>query len=86
MLAVQPVSLDRGDEELRAVAIKITSQSRGVSSEILGSDIRVGTGVGHGKDTRAGVGVLEVLIGKFLAIDRFAAGSLEQLSVMRSQP
>lgn len=39
-------------------------------------DLRVRTSVGHGQQTGAAVLLVEVLIGKLLAIDRLATGAL----------
>ena len=36
----------------------------------------IGTGVGHGEDTRASVLLLEILIRKLLAVDRLAASAI----------
>ena len=42
----------------------------------MGENSRVGTGVGHRKQTGLGVLLLEVLIGELLAIDGAATGTL----------
>lgn len=42
----------------------------------MGRHSRVGTSVGHGKQTGLGVLDLEVLIGKLLAVDGAATGTL----------
>lgn len=39
-------------------------------------DVRVGAGVGHGQQTRAGVLDLEVLIGELLAVDGLATSAV----------
>jgi hypothetical protein len=39
-------------------------------------DVRVGTSVGHGEDTRAGVLQLEVLVGEGLAVDGLATSAI----------
>lgn len=38
--------------------------------------LRVGAGVGHGQQTRAGVLDLEVLVGELLAVDGLATSAL----------
>lgn len=43
--------------------------------EELGS-IRVGTGVGHGKEVWTNVLLFEVLVGELLSVDGFSAGSV----------
>lgn len=57
MAAVQPGSVNSGDEELRAVG--------------------VGTSVGHGEETRAGVLLGEVLIRELSTVDRLTTGTVE---------
>lgn len=44
--------------------------------------VRVGAGVGHGQQTGAVVGQLEVLIGKLLAVDGLATGTLKHVSFL----
>ena len=39
-------------------------------------NVRVGTGIGHGKEEWLGVCLLEVLIGKLLAVDGLAPSAL----------
>lgn len=39
-------------------------------------DLRARTGVGHGQQSRLGVLQLEVLVGKLLAVDGLATGTL----------
>jgi hypothetical protein len=56
VLAVEPRSLDGGDEELRTVG--------------------VGSSVGHGQKAGRGMLELKVLIGKLVAVDRFAASAV----------
>ncbi len=41
---------------------------------------KVLTGVGHGKDTRTGVLLLEVLVLELLAVDALATGTLSSVS------
>lgn len=48
-------------------------------------NIRVGAGVGHGEDTGAGVLELEVLVGKLLAVDGLATGTLYGVSMSISR-
>ena len=38
--------------------------------------VGVGTSVGHGEDSGAGVSELEVLVLEFVAVDRFASGAV----------
>lgn len=77
--AVQPRGHDGGDEELGAVAVsrllaRIQHEAQlGATWE---DDIRVGAGVGHGQQTRAGVLDLEVLIGELLAVDGLATSAV----------
>lgn len=47
----------------------------GRDDEICGN-LRVGAGVGHGKDTRALVATLEVLISELLTVDGLATSAL----------
>lgn len=41
-----------------------------------GSNLRVGASVGHGQQEGLGVLLLEVLVGKLLAVDGLATGAL----------
>jgi hypothetical protein len=78
--AVQPGGHDGGDEELGAVAgldplARIHDHGE-LSSVVCTDDIRVGAGIGHGQQTRAGVLDLEVLIGELLAVDGLATSAV----------
>jgi hypothetical protein len=42
------------------------------------TSLRVGTSIGHGQQVLLGVGLLEVLIGKLLAVDGLAASALNR--------
>ena len=63
--------LDLAEDDMAAV------EPRGDDGgdEELGA-VGVGPGVGHGEEEGLVVGELEVLVGKLLAVDGFAAGSL----------
>jgi hypothetical protein len=75
MATIEPRSLDRGDEELGAVAIgALVTCYTGSRS----ASLRVGAGIGHGQKARTGVTELEVLIGKLLAVDGLATSALQQ--------
>lgn len=92
--AIQPGGGDGGDEELGAVAVDINvskvGQKMGRGSKIgRGSsgetaDLRVGTSVGHGEQEGLLVLLLEVLIGKLLAVDGLATSALYNGSAMFS--
>lgn len=56
MLAIQPGSKGRGDEELGAIG--------------------VGSGIGHAQKPLLVMQQLEILIGEFLSVDRFATGAV----------
>lgn len=79
---VQPGGHDGGDEELGAVAgSNLLAHVPNIGCTKLGAvwavgDVRVGAGVGHGQQTRAGVLDLEVLIGKLLAVDGLATSAV----------
>jgi hypothetical protein len=75
VLAIEPAGDYGGDEELGAVAI-VTVSLGWQMVEACGC-LRVGTGVGHWEETRAGVLAGEVLIGELLTVDRLAASALE---------
>ena len=72
---VEPVSHDRGNEELRAVPVDETLA--GARSESLGY-LRVRASVGHGEDTGPGVAPFKVLVGKLLAVDGLATRALHK--------
>lgn len=75
--AIEPRGLDSGDEELRAVAVrgvKLAPCCCVIGRKAL--DIRVGTSISHGEETRAGVLLHEVLIGELLAVDGLATSAL----------
>lgn len=79
--AVQPGGHDGGDEELGAVAVlDLLARVHGMGHTRLDpawvGGVRVGAGVGHGQQTRAGVLDLEVLIGELLAIDGLATSAV----------
>lgn len=77
--AVQPGGHDGGDEELGAVAgfnLLAHIHNRTELSAAWTDVIRVGAGVGHGQQTRAGVLDLEVLIGELLAVDGLATSAV----------
>lgn len=79
--AVQPGGHDGGDEELGAVAVldplaSVHSRGKTQLGHACIGDIRVGAGVGHGQQTRAGVLDLEVLIGELLAVDGLATSAV----------
>ena len=74
MGAIKPVSLDGGQEKLRAVAKR--KKTLAYSEEVAGLDIRVGASVGHGEDTGASVLELEVLVGEGLAVDGLATSTV----------
>lgn len=74
VLAIEPAGDDGGDEELGAVASK--EELAVIGCAWLVRDLRVGTRIGHGQESRLVVHALEVLIGKFLAIDGDATGAL----------
>lgn len=75
VLAVQPGGHDGGDEELRAVARqKENNQHLHVHRDEDCS--RIGSSVGHGEDTRLGVGSLEVLVCELLTVDRLSTSAL----------
>ena len=76
VLAIEPISDDGGDEELRAVAIDMRSQGWGSKQEGVGSCLRVGSSVGHGEKSRLGVLAGEVLVGELLTVDGLATGAL----------
>lgn len=78
MLAIEPGSHSRGDEELRAVATKQSVQRRVPQKHgrIAGYNLRVRTSVGHGEDTLLVVLAAEVLVGKFVSVNRATTSAL----------
>lgn len=75
MAAVEPRGDDGGDEELGAVAGDglATAFAEAIAKE---ESLRVGAGVGHGKQTGLVVLQLEVLVGELLAVDGLATGAV----------
>mmetsp|Transcript_29599 Transcript_29599/g.76476 ORF Transcript_29599/g.76476 Transcript_29599/m.76476 type:complete len:228 (-) Transcript_29599:39-722(-) len=65
MAPIEPLRLNRADEELRAVGTRAS--------------------IRHGEDPRAGVLELKVLVGKLLAVDRLAAGTVATREVAALQ-
>jgi len=91
VLAIEPRGDNGGDEELGAVAregIQVSKGNSGISAIQLTEprDLRVGTSVGHGEQTGAGVLVDEVLIGELLAVDGATTGTLFRIGRLETTP
>jgi hypothetical protein len=76
VLAVQPRGHDSGDEELRAVAVRLLAKFLPLCAAYL----RVGACVGHGQKEGLVVLQLEVLVAEFLAVNGLATGALPRVS------
>jgi len=74
VLAIEPAGDNGGNEELGAIAVSVVVSI--VTSIERGLGLRVGTSVGHGKESRLGVKLLEVLVGELLTIDGLATSAL----------
>jgi len=81
MLAIEPRGDNGGDEELGAVAMETVRKSR-LDMMWKQLDTRIRTSVGHGQQERLAVLQLEVLVGKFLAVDGATTGALIELSTL----
>jgi hypothetical protein len=72
VLPIEPAGDDGGDEELGAVAVELLATVRRRKAQFL----RVGSGIGHGEESRLGVLAGEVLIGELLTVDRLPTCAL----------
>ena len=80
VLAVEPGSLDGGDEELQEMRVATLHWAIGTSRYCASCNpdlaaVGVLAGVGHGEPARSVVVQLEVLVGELLAVDRPAASA-----------
>lgn len=76
--AVEPRGDDGGDEELGAVAVTVSISA--IKAKRLRRCLRVGAGVGHGKQTRLVVLQGEVLVSELLTVDGLATSALGYVS------